>query len=207
MQAIHDGLVFLLDHLPEPMHLVIAGRTDPPLPLPQYRVRRELVEVHAEDLRFTMEEAAAFLNQMMGLNLPARDIETVERMTEGWVAGLQLAALSVQGAADRSNLIRSFSGSQRYVFDYLAQEVLNRQPEAIRSFLVRTSVLERLSAPLCEAVIGETGVKNESGEWRVENNKTDTLSILHLPRVSRTSLSHPRPAAAVVPLPPSYPVF
>lgn len=127
-ENIHHGLTFLLENIPPQMHLVIASRTEPPLPLPLLRVRRALVELSLTDLRFNAQEAADFLTQVMGLELTAGDIATLEKLTEGWIAGLQLAALSMQGMADISGFIRSFTGSHRYVFDYLAQEVLNRRP-------------------------------------------------------------------------------
>jgi LuxR family maltose regulon positive regulatory protein len=152
--AIHHALTFLLDHLPPQMHLVIASRAEPPLPLPLLRVRRELVEISTADLRFTPDEAAAFLNRVMKLNLSAGDVQTLETLTEGWIAALQLAALSMQGLEDVSGFIRSFAGSHRHVFDYLAQEVLNRQPQPIQGFLLQTSILDRLNASLCDAVIG-----------------------------------------------------
>jgi ATP/maltotriose-dependent transcriptional regulator MalT len=152
--AIHNALTFLLDHLPAQMHLVIASRTEPPLALPLMRVRRELVELSDSNLRFTLDEIAAFLNRVMGLNLSAGDVQTLEAITEGWIAGLQLAALSMQGMGDVSGLIRSFAGRHRYVFDYLAQEVLQRQPPHLQSFLLQTSVLDRLNASLCDAVVG-----------------------------------------------------
>lgn len=156
-RPIHEGLAFLLENLPPRMHLMIAGRTEPPLPLPTFRVRRDLIELHAEDLRFTKQEAASFLNQVMGLSLSAEEIDALDHLTEGWVAGLQLAALSMQGIEDVSGFIRSFSGSHRYIFDYLAQEVLNRQPPEIQAFLLQTSVLERLCSDLCEAILDNKG--------------------------------------------------
>ena len=152
---IHAGLAFLLDHLPATLHLVIAGRADPPLPLARLRARGELAEIRAADLRFAPEEAAAFLNGAMGLALAAADVATLEARTEGWIAGLQLAALSLQGRADAAGFIRAFAGDDRYVLDYLAEEVLQRQPAAIRNFLLQTSILDRLSETLCDAVTGQ----------------------------------------------------
>jgi LuxR family maltose regulon positive regulatory protein len=153
-QRIHNALTFLLDHLPPRMHLVIASRTDPPLPLARLRARGQLAEFHAADLRFTADETAAFLNQVMGLSLSAKEIATLETRTEGWVAGLQLVALSMQGRDDVAGFIHAFTGSHRYVLDYLAEEVLARQPQNIQAFLLHTSILNRLSAPLCDAVVG-----------------------------------------------------
>jgi len=130
--------------LPPHLHLVIATRQDPPLPLPRLRVRGQLTELRAADLRFTPDEAAAFLNQAMGLKLAADDIAALETRTEGWIAGLQLAALSMQGHQDAPGFIDSFTGSHHFVMDYLLEEVLHRQPEQIQTFLLRTSILERL---------------------------------------------------------------
>lgn len=153
-QAIHDALAFLLEHLPPQMHLVIAGRTDPPLPLALLRSRGQSIELGAADLRFTADEAAAFLNRAAGTALSPSDIAALEARTEGWAAGLQLAALSMQGVDDVSGFIRGFGGGHRYVFDYLAQEVLARQPESVQAFLLQTAILDRLCGPLCDAVMG-----------------------------------------------------
>jgi LuxR family maltose regulon positive regulatory protein len=136
------------------MHLVIATRADPPLPLARLRARGALSEVRAADLRFTPEEAAAFLNEAMGLGLTAEDIADLERHTEGWIAGLQLAALAMRGNADASAFIAAFTGSNRHVVDYLAEEVLGRQPEELQTFLLETSVLDRMCAAVCDAVTG-----------------------------------------------------
>ncbi len=156
-QAIHAGLAFLVDNLPATMHLIIASRADPPLPLPRWRARREMIALSPLDLRFTADEAASFLNRVMDLDLTADDLAALEHLTEGWIAALQLAALSMRGLSDRAQFIRSFGGSHRYVFDYLAQEVLNRQPEEMQRFLLQTSILERLSGPLCDAVMEHLG--------------------------------------------------
>ena len=141
---IHAGMAYLLDHLPPRMHLVIASRADPPLPLARLRARGELVEVRAADLRFTAEEAAAYLNDVMGLHLSAGHVAALEGRTEGWIAALQLAALSMQGRDDIPGFIAGFAGDDRFIVDYLVEEVLQRQPEAVRSFLLQTSILERL---------------------------------------------------------------
>ena len=156
-REVHDGLAFLLEHLPPQAHLVIAGRADPALPLARMRGRGELVEVRAADLRFTLDEAAAYLTGVMGLALTAHDVAALEGRTEGWIAALQLAALSMQGRDDVAGFIAGFTGDDRYIVDYLAEEVLARQPDHVRSFLLRTSVLERLSGPLCDAVTGQGG--------------------------------------------------
>jgi LuxR family maltose regulon positive regulatory protein len=149
---VHDALAFLLDHQPPHMHLLIATRTDPPLSLPRLRVRGQMTEVRADDLRFTEEEAAAFLNQALGLPLDAEKIAALEARTEGWIAGLQLAALSMRGKGDVDSFIEAFSGSNRHVIDYLAEEVLAQQREKIRDFLHQTSILDRFCASLCDAV-------------------------------------------------------
>jgi LuxR family maltose regulon positive regulatory protein len=156
---VDDALAFLLERLPPQMHLVIATREDPRLPLARLRARGQLTEVRASDLRFTSSEAAEFLNQAMGLNLSAEDIAALEKRTEGWIAGLQLAALSMQGREDGSRLIHSFTGSHRYVLDYLVEEVLEHQSENVQTFLLRTAILDRLAGPLCDTVrFGETEI-------------------------------------------------
>ncbi len=154
-RPIHNALTFLLDHLPPQMHLAIASRSDPPLPLARLRGQRRLTELRAADLRFTPDEAATFLNQMMGLDLSAADVAALESRTEGWIVGLQMAALSMQGRADTASFIRAFTGSHRFIIDYLVEEVLQRQPERVRDFLLQTSILDRLSGPLCDAVASQ----------------------------------------------------
>ena len=151
--AIHDALAFWVDHLPPSCHLVITTRIDPPLPLARWRVRNQLTELRADDLRFRSAEVVTFLN-VMGLTLTAAEIATLETRTEGWIAGLQLAALSLQGRADLASYIQAFSGSHGYIVDYLAEEVLHRQPENVQTFLLQTSLLARLSGPLCDAITG-----------------------------------------------------
>jgi LuxR family transcriptional regulator, maltose regulon positive regulatory protein len=154
--AIHDSLDLLLRHLPPRLHLVISSRSDPPLPLARLRARGQLVELRAADLRFTPEEAAAFLQQVWKLDLPAQTIAALETRTEGWVVGLQLAALSLQGRPDPGGFLDAFTGTHRYVLDYLSEEVLGRLPDRVRAFLLQTSTLERLCGPLCDAVTGGT---------------------------------------------------
>ena len=162
--AIHESIIFLLEHLPAQFHLLIATRSDPPLPLHRYRARNQLLELRSNDLRFTSEEAAAFLNRTMDLSLSMEDVVTLENRTEGWIAGLQMAALamqslasqgplSMQGRMDRSAFIRDFGGSHRYILEYLIEEILNRQPENIKTFLLYTSILDRLCKPLCDQVL------------------------------------------------------
>ena len=156
---VQDAMAFLLDHLPPRLHVVIASRTDPALPLARLRARGELVETRAAELRFTPDEAAAYLNEMMGLQLTARDVAALEGRTEGWIAALQLAALSMQGRDDVAGFIAGFTGDDRYVVDYLAEEVLQRQSDRVQTFLLQTSILRRLSGPLCDAVTGQGGGK------------------------------------------------
>ena len=156
---VQDAMAFLLDHLPPRLHVVIASRTDPALPLARLRARGELVETRAAELRFTPDEAAAYLNEMMGLQLTARDVAALEGRTEGWIAALQLAALSMQGRDDVAGFIAGFTGDDRYVVDYLAEEVLQRQSDRVQTFLLQTSILARLSGPLCDAVTGQGGGK------------------------------------------------
>ncbi len=156
---VHDGMRFLVEHQPPHLHLVVSTRADPPLPLARMRARGQLLEVRAADLRFTLGESAAYLNGPMALGLSECDVAILEGRTEGWIAALQLAALSVQGREDASAFIAGFAGDDRYVVDYLAEEVLARQPTDVRDFLLTTSLLERLSGPLCDAVTGRAGGK------------------------------------------------
>jgi LuxR family maltose regulon positive regulatory protein len=151
-QPVHDALAFLLEHLPLNAHLVIVTRADPPLPVARFRARGQVTELRQRDLRFRASEAAEFLNETMGLALEAGDVSLLAGRTEGWIAGLQMAALSMQGEEDASGFVRAFTGSDRYILDYLVEEVLRRQPEEMQAFLLRTAILERLSAPLCDAV-------------------------------------------------------
>ena len=168
-RAIHEALAFLIDHLPPRMHLVIATRTDPPLPLARLRARGELNEVRAADLRFTPEEAASFLNEVMGLELTAQNVAELESHTEGWIAGLQLAALAMRGNADVPGFIAAFTGSNRHVVDYLAEEVLGRQPEELQTFLLETSILDRMCAALCNTVSGHTDGQTTLGRLEQAN--------------------------------------
>jgi LuxR family maltose regulon positive regulatory protein len=155
-QPLHDALTYLIDHLPNNIHLVFISRADPPFPLGRWRVRGQLTEIRADDLRFTEEEAAQFLNQTMGLSLNVEDIRALEARTEGWAVGLQLAALSLQKSANPSEIISAFTGSNRYVAEYLTDEALSRQPESLRDFLLKTSILERFNASLCNYVLQNT---------------------------------------------------
>jgi LuxR family maltose regulon positive regulatory protein len=153
---VHGSLGLLLEHLPGSLRLVLASRADPPLPLARLRARGQLGELREQDLRFTPEEAAALLREAAGPEVPEAAVAALEGRTEGWVAGLQLAALSLRGHPDPVGFVATFSGSHRHVLDYLAEEVLDRQPGPMRTFLLQTSVLERLSGPLCDAVTGGT---------------------------------------------------
>ena len=153
------GMAFLIEHLPPRVHVVLSSRVDPDLPLARLRARGELVEIRAADLRFTHEEVSAYLGHATGLNLTGRDIAVLEERTEGWVAALQLAALSMRGRRDVAAFIDGFAGDDRYIVDYLVEEVLARQPDDIRTFLVQTSILDRLTGPLCDAVTGRHGGK------------------------------------------------
>src|SRR6266581_1984504 len=176
-QPVDQALTFLLEHLPPHMHLVIATREDPALPLARLRAGGHLTEVRAVDLRFTPSEAAAFLNQVMGLNLSAEDIALLATRTEGWIAGLQLAALSMQGHKDTISFIKCFTGSHHFVLDYLVEEVLQQQPESVQNFLLRTSILDRMSGPLCDAVLLDA---TTSGQETLEYLERANLFIVPL---------------------------
>ena len=183
-KPVDQVLTFLLEHLPPQMHLVIATREDPTLPLARLRAQGQLTELRAADLRFTPTEAASFLNRVMGLNLSATDIDALESRTEGWIAGLQLAALAMQGSISTqdhqdagqkdvdhkniSNFIKSFTGSHRFVMDYLVEEVLHQQPESVQAFLLRTSILDRMCGPLCDAIIGSLEIRDWDGDGKAQ---------------------------------------
>ena len=154
-KPVEQALSFLLDHQPPQMHLVITTREDPQLPLARLRARGQMTELRAADLRFTPAEAVEFLNRVMGLNLSAEDVASLETRTEGWIAGLQLAAISMRGHASRdvTSFIESFTGSHHFVLDYLMEEVLGQQSASVQTFLLRTSILDRLCGPLCDAVL------------------------------------------------------
>ena len=170
----HD-LTFLLEHLPPQMHLVIASREDPHLPLARLHARDQLTELRAADLRFTPSEAAEFLNQVMSLNLTAEDIAALETRTEGWIAGLQLAALSMQGHQNSASFIQVFTGSDHFVLDYLLEEVLQQQSESVQAFLLRTSILDRLCGALCDAVLHDTAGSGRT-HWSISSAQTCLLS-------------------------------
>jgi len=174
-QPIHDALSFLLEHIPPQMHVIIATREDPRLPIARLRARDQLTDIRAKDLRFTSAEAADFLNQVMGLDLSEADIAALETRTEGWIAGLQLAAISLQGHYDKTSFIDSFTGSHRYILDYLVEEVLKRQPEDVQDFLLQTSILDRLNAFLCDALTGQ-----DNGQSTLEYLEQSNLFIVPL---------------------------
>ena len=178
--AIHSALTFLLDRLPPQVCLILTSRADPPLPLARWRARNQLVELRAADLRFTPEEAARFFGATMGLTLTAPDVAALEARTEGWAAGLHLAALALQGRPDPGRFVAGFAGSHRYVVDYLVEEVIARQPAHIQRFLLQTVVLERMCGPLCDALLGvaEQGAEASDGT-RVPRSPSDTAAAVH----------------------------
>jgi len=157
-EAIHQSLTFLLEHLPAHVHIILATRVDPPLPLARFRVRGKLTELRTNPLRFTYQETCAFLKHSMGLTLSEADISTLHNKTEGWVAGLQLAALSLQDCIDpaaSSHFIQTFNGTNRYILTYLTEEVLRHNTEEMQNFLLMTSILDCLYPTLCDAVTGQ----------------------------------------------------
>lgn len=178
--SIHGALTFLLDHIPPHMHLVILSRTDPPLPLARLRARRQMIEIREADLRFSPDEISAFINEEMGLSLSTEDLASLERRTEGWIAGLQLAALSLQGCQDIHGFVSAFSGSHHYIMDYLAEEVLKLQPKQVSAFLLETSTLERLCGSLCEAVIEQDPVEPVDGQAMLEALEEKNLFVIPL---------------------------
>ncbi len=176
-KLIDQALTYLVEHLPPQMHLVIVTREDPQLALARLRVGDQLIELRVTDLRFTHSEAAGFLNQVMGLNLSAEAIALLATRTEGWIAGLQLAAISMQGQQDPTSFVTSFTGSHHFVMDYLVEEVLHQQPEPIQAFLLRTSILDRLCGPLCDAVLLDPSA---SGQATLEDLEHANLFIVPL---------------------------
>lgn len=174
-QPIHNILTFLLENLPPLVHVVITTREDPSLPLARLRAQNQLSDLRASDLLFSYEEAEEFLNQVMGLSLSAEDIDMLEIRTEGWIVGLQLAAISMQGLKDVTSFIRTFSGSNRLVLDYLIEEVINNQPEEVQIFLLQTAILDRLSGSLCNAVTGQS-----NGQAMLEMLESTNLFVIQL---------------------------
>ena len=177
--SIHHAVQFLLEHQPSIMHMVIATREDPPLPLPRLRARGQMTEIRERKLRFTVEEAAAFLSRTMGLSLSPEAVAALETRTEGWIAGLQLAALSLQDHEDVNAFIAAFAGDDRHVMDYLLEEVLHHQPDDIQSFLLHTAILNRLSAPLCNAMVSDLKFPNTS-QAILEQLDADSLFLVPL---------------------------
>lgn len=172
---VHAGVAFLLDHLPSRMHVIIASRADPPLPVARMRARSEVTELRATDLRFTAVETMDFCNRVMALGLAEADVSALEQRTEGWIAGLKLAALSLHGHRDARQFITAFSGDTRYIADYLVEEVLHGQRESERRFLLATAILERLSGPLCDAITGERG--SQAVLERLEKNNLFLIAL------------------------------
>ncbi|MBN1659771.1 MAG: tetratricopeptide repeat protein [Anaerolineae bacterium] len=180
-EPIQEAMVFLLRRAPANLHLVVLSRADPPFPLPRLRVRERMTEIRDRDLRFTPAEMEAFLNSLHRLNLPAEQITALDARTEGWAAGVQLAALSLQGCSPErtAEFIRAFSGSHHYIVDYLFEEVLSRQPDAVREFLLQTSILERMCAPLCETILARgAGEPGSSGEGDAASGSRGILDYL-----------------------------
>ncbi len=161
-RVVDDTLGYLLEHLPPPMHLVVITREDPNIPLARLRARNQLTELRVSELRFTPAEAAEFLNQVMGLKLSSEHVAALDGRTEGWIAGLQLAALSMRGQQDATSFIQSFTGSHHFVLDYLLEEVLHQQPENVQTFLLRTSILDRLCGSLCDAILPESSASGQT---------------------------------------------
>ncbi len=178
-EAVLKIIAYLLEHLPPRMHLAILTRTDPPLPLARLRARGQLLDIRADHLRFTRPEIAAFLNETMGLLLSASDLSAMEKRTEGWIASLQLAALSMQGSKDIHGFVSAFTGSHHYVMDYLVEEVLKLQPKKVSNFLLQTSILDRLCGPLCEAVI-ETD-KSEPIDGQAMLESLEEMNLFTIP--------------------------
>lgn len=182
--AIHRSLAFLLDHLPPTLHLIITTRADPPLPLARLRASGELSEIRAEELRFTAAETTTLLNERMGLHLSPDEVQILVRRTEGWIVGLRLAALSMYGHDDKASFLRSFAGDHRYILNYLVEEVLNRQSQAVQEFLLHTCILARLHGPLCDALIGV----NEEQERETDPSPSHGYSQSMLEQIDQANL-------------------
>ena len=179
-QSILEMLTLLIEHEPPQMHLVLLSRTDPHLPLSRLRGRNQLVEIRASQLRFTRYEIAVFLNEVMGLNLSPNDLAAMETRTEGWIAGLQLAATSMQGSKDTHDFVTAFAGSHHYIMDYLVDEVLSVQPERVRSFLIQTSILDRMCGSLCNVVLEADGMERVDGQEILETLEQNNLFVIPL---------------------------
>jgi LuxR family maltose regulon positive regulatory protein len=203
-EPVHQAVAFLLEHLPHQMHLIIASRADPPLPIARLRGRGQLTELRQEDLRFSLDEATSFLNTIMGLGLSASDVASLTSRTEGWITGLQMAALALQpltaqqaavpdpqqSAAQIANFVQAFTGSNRFVLDYLVEEVLHGQPQSLQSFLLRTAILDRLTGPLCDALleVGEHGLAIDSDEAQLTLSSTESASQRTLEQLEAANL-------------------
>ena len=179
-QPVLEMVTHLLEHMPPQMHLVLLTRTDPPLPLSRLRVRSQLAEIRADQLRFTREEIATFLNEAMGLSLSTDDIAALETRTEGWIAGLQLASIAMQGGKDIHSFVSAFTGSNYYIMDYLTEEVLKRLPEKVSLFLLQTSILGRICGPLCEAVVESGTIEQNNGQAILEDLERMNLFLIPL---------------------------
>ena len=179
-EAVINIVFYLIEHLPHQKHLVLLTRIDPPLPLSRLRVRNQLVDIRADQLRFTHDEIAAFLNDMMGLTLSADDLSAMETRTEGWIAGLQLAALSMQSSKDIHGFVSAFTGSHHYIMDYLVEEVLRLQPRKVSDFLLQTSILEHMCGPLCEFVINANAEGPVDGQAMLEAMERMNLFVIPL---------------------------
>jgi LuxR family maltose regulon positive regulatory protein len=208
--AIHKALSFLIEHAPNAMHLVISTRADPGLPLARFRARNRVLELRMDQLRFTPAEAAEYMNQVMQLGLSKNDLDALQVRTEGWIASLQLAALSLKGQPDASSFIQAFSGSNRYLLDYLVEEVLTTQPDQIQSFLLQTSILDRMCGALCDSILNDGVTGNEHGQQTLEHLDRANLFLVpldherkwyryhHLFRdLLRARLSHDQPATDI----------
>ncbi len=179
-EEVHKLLFYLIEHLPPQIHLAILTRTDPPLPLSRLRVRNQLLDIRVDKLRFTPSEITTFLNDVMGLTLSADDLSALETRTEGWIAGLQLAALSMQSCKDIHGFVSAFTGSHHYVMDYLVEEVLKIQPKEVSTFLVKTSMLDRLCGPLCDAIIEVDKTAPVNGQAMLEAMEEMNLFMIPL---------------------------
>ncbi len=185
---IHHAVQFLLEHLPARLHLLIISRSAPPLLLSRLRARGQLTELHAVDLRFTIDEAAQFLTEVMQLPLSANEIAALETRTEGWITGLHLAALAMRSRADCASFIRAFTGSNRFVLEYLAEEVLARQPGHVQTFLLHTSILDRMCGSLCDAVLGVETLGHSNAPTSKPANVQTAYSQLLLAELERSNL-------------------
>jgi LuxR family maltose regulon positive regulatory protein len=179
-QQIHDALTYLVNHQPDNIHLVLVTRADPPLPIARLRGRGQLTELRLSDLRFTPSEASTFLNTVMSLELEASDIDTLAARTEGWIAGLQMASLSIRQREDPAGFIAAFAGSNRYVVDYLWEEVLRHEPDHVQDFLLQTSILDRLSAPICAAILDSESFTELSSQEILEYLERTNLFVVSL---------------------------